>query len=344
MESKKNKLLRISIHLFFWLMVFIGFIIFYGQKNDSYFTILYQLIITMPVYISATYFTIYFIIPRFLLKKQYLKSIIYFIYTSLAAIFFEVVIIIYGMFIIIWPEESIFANMQPTYLDAYSLIAGIHFVIILAVAIKVLKLWYGSQNRYQLLEQKKVEAELQFLKSQMHPHFLFNTLNNLYALTLKKSDQAPDVVLKISSILDYILYQCNDRVDLEKEIKLIEDYIELEKLRCADRCDVSFEVSGDLRDVQIMPLVFLPFVENAFKHGVSKNSEQSFVKIFLGIEKSDVRFTIENSYKEIGEKKKPGIGIQNVKARLDAGYDKKYSMNIDEQNGTFCVDLVLEVG
>ena len=343
MKLNTNKLSRIALHIFFWVTVFLVFIIFYGQKKATYFTVFYQLIITMPVYISTTYFTIYFIIPRYLSRRQYLKSIIYFIYTSLAAIFLELIIIIYGMIIVVWNKGAFWERIRPSYVDAYSLIAGIHFVIILASAIKVLKLWYESQNRYKELERKKIEAELQFLKAQMHPHFLFNTLNNLYALTLKKSDQAPDVVLKISSILDYILYQCNgERVDLEKEIKLVKDYIELEKLRCGDRCDVNFSINGSVDSMQIMPLIFLPFVENAFKHGVAKNSEKSWIKIELNIAHRNIEFQISNSYKSEPDTTGSGIGLNNVKARLNAVYGNNYVLKIDNSDNIYSVDLTIK--
>ncbi|MBN2281646.1 MAG: histidine kinase [Candidatus Marinimicrobia bacterium] len=344
MRLKRKILKSVLVHLFFWLMVFLGLVLFYGQKKDNYLTVLYQLLITMPVYISATYFTIYYIVPRFLLTGQYLKSVIYFIYTSLTAVFLEMVVIIYGMFVLVWPEGSLWGRIRPTYIDAYSLIAGIHFIILLAVAIRVLRLWTESQNRYRLLEQKKIEAELQFLKAQMHPHFLFNTLNNLYALTLKKSDAAPDVVLKISSILDYILYQCNGEwVDLEKEIQLMQDYIDLEKLRCGDRCDVNLVVSGPVNQLRVMPLVFLPFVENAFKHGVANNQNRSWINIHLLAHPKRIEFKIENSLRREQRTGKEGIGLKNVKSRLKVVYKNKFDLFIKNTREVYSVDLILEI-
>ena len=150
---------------------------------------------------------------------------------------------------------------------------AIYPVTFVAVAIKLLKYWYANQQAQQVLTQQKLQAELKFLKTQIHPHFLFNTLNNLYALTLKKSERAPEMVLKLSELINYMLYECaSDDVPLTKEVKFIRNYGDIEKMRYGDKLDIDIRVTGDVNDRKIAPLVLLPFVENCFKHGASRRT------------------------------------------------------------------------
>ena len=180
--------LRILSHLLFWIIIHGLYTFLYGHRNAAYFSVLYLLICTSPVYLGATYFTLYFLIPQFLLTKRYRTYAIYFIYASLATIFLEIVILIYTAIIPQAPEGFWFRTVEPGSVDLFYLLAGIYGVVVLAAAIKLVKYSYESQRREQKLSREKLKAELKYLKSQIHPHFLFNTLNNLYALTLKKSE------------------------------------------------------------------------------------------------------------------------------------------------------------
>jgi LytS/YehU family sensor histidine kinase len=222
---------------------------------------------------------------------------------------------------------------------------GIYPVVIVAVAIKLLKYWYANKQAQQILTKEKLQAELNFLKTQIHPHFLFNTLNNLYALTLKKSDRAPDMVLKLSELINYMLYECtSDEVPLSKEVKFIRNYIDIEKMRYGDKLDVDIRVSGDINDRKIAPLMILPFVENCFKHGASENLQQSWVKITVDAPEEHIVVKVENSKaSENGHARNgsEGIGIQNVKRRLDLLYPEKYELKIINGEETFLVILTI---
>lgn len=216
-------------------------------------------------------------------------------------------------------------------------------VIFTAVAIKLLKYWYTNQKAQQILIQEKLAGELKFLKTQIHPHFLFNTLNNLYALTLKKSDKAPGTVLKLSELINYMLYECkSDDVVLSKEIKFIRNYVDIEKMRYGDKLDVDIRVSGEVGDRKIAPLIILPFVENCFKHGASEDLQQSWVKITIDSHADHIVIKVENS-KASDNGKQPirdeGIGIQNVKRRLDLLYPGKYELKIMNGEETFLIIL-----
>jgi LytS/YehU family sensor histidine kinase len=203
-----------------------------------------------------------------------------------------------------------------------------------------------DSRRFQM-ELKLKEAELKLLKAQVHPHFLFNTLNNLYGLTLEKSDEAPKLVLQLSEILDYILYRCNDKqVPLQEEINNLKNYIEIEKIRYSEKLELKTDFQKKVEPLKIAPLILLPFVENAFKHGVSNFPGVAFVTIKISLLEKTLIFTIKNSKNPLAKKTESysrGIGLVNVRKRLDLIYSGKYILSIDEQEDTFSVNLTLEL-
>jgi two-component system LytT family sensor kinase len=221
---------------------------------------------------------------------------------------------------------------------------AIYPVTFFAVAIKLLKYWYINQQQQQVLAQEKLQAELKFLKTQIHPHFLFNTLNNLYALTLKASPKAPETVLKLSELINYMLYECaGDEVLLSKEVKFIRNYIDIEKMRYGDKLDVDIRVHGETSDRKIPALILLPFVENCFKHGASETLQLSWVKITIDNQPNLIVIKVENNKNgENAVQKKEGIGIQNVKRRLDLLYNGKHELKIINGKETFLVILTIQ--
>lgn len=208
----------------------------------------------------------------------------------------------------------------------------------------VFKLYAEKQRLLKLNEQKKT-AELAALKNQLNPHFLFNTLNNLYALALKKSDDTPKVIQKLSEILDYILYRCNDEfVSLNKEIELIENYLSLEKIRYADRVKISFSknVTGQEK---VAPLLLLTFVENAFKHGVANEMNQANIDINISKKGEQLLFKVENSKPKAMEtkEKRESIGLTNIKKQLELLYPKAYDLIIENTTNSFSANLKLDI-
>lgn len=202
--------------------------------------------------------------------------------------------------------------------------------------------YYRNQKKYLELNEQKKTAELNALKNQLNPHFLFNTLNNLYALSIKKSDMAPEVISKLSDILDYMLYRCNDKyVSLSKEIELVENYIDLEKVRYGNRANVSFEIDVQ-EEVKIAPLILLSFVENAFKHGVSQEINVATIDISLKASADKISFSIKNSTPQVSSN--PGadgnsIGLENVRKQLELIYGDAYQLDTNKTQDTFHVQL-----
>jgi LytS/YehU family sensor histidine kinase len=192
---------------------------------------------------------------------------------------------------------------------------------------------------------KLKEAELKLLKGQIHPHFLFNTLNNLYSLSLEKSDRAPDLIIKLADMLSYIIYDCNsEKVPLSKEIDFINCFIELQKVRYED-CDISLKLKGELNNKQIPPMILHTFVDNSFKHGTDKDSGKPWIKISIASKDGFLFFTIINSIrvKDESTEKAAGIGIDNVKKRLNLLYPERHDLIINNSGDRYSVFLKLEL-
>jgi LytS/YehU family sensor histidine kinase len=221
---------------------------------------------------------------------------------------------------------------------------SVYTVVFAAIIIKLLKRNYQQEQEAKDLAKEKLDAELKFLKGQIHPHFLFNTLNNLYSITMQESPRASELVMKLSTFLDYMLYEANvARVPLRKEVEQMKNLIELERLRYGDRLQVAFSTRGDISNKYIPPLLMLPFVENAFKHGVSREVELSFISIDFHVKENRLVLRVENSKggkAPQNEDISKGIGLKNVRRRLELIYGpKKYELQVFDEEETFMIAL-----
>ncbi|MBK8278990.1 MAG: sensor histidine kinase [Saprospiraceae bacterium] len=220
--------------------------------------------------------------------------------------------------------------------------------LIFSTSGKIIVDWFKQQQTMRDLETQNMQSELKFLKAQINPHFLFNTLNSLYALTIKKSDQAPEIVIKLSEMMRYMLYECNERrVSLEKEVNYIQNYLDLEALRQSNLVDIDFKVNGKVDHLKIAPLVFIPFLENSFKHGVNHQLSDAYVYVTLNVSANKIDFIIENSKSSglpvILPKPQGGIGLINVRRRLELIYPGEHSIDIDDQHQAYTVHLSLNL-
>jgi len=204
--------------------------------------------------------------------------------------------------------------------------------------------YYQRQQNVLTLLAEKRSAELDALKSQLNPHFIFNTLNNIYALAIKRSDQTPEAIAKLSGILDYVLYRCNNEyVSLTDEVNMIEDYIALERLRFGDRLEVSF-INEVQKPVEIAPLLFLTLIENAFKHGASQALDVSTIDLSLSATDGHITFEVSNSMPATRAKNAdhaPGIGLKNLRRQLDLLYPNIHGLDIKESEQRFTACLVV---
>lgn len=223
-----------------------------------------------------------------------------------------------------------------------------HFFLVTAgAAVKLLLDYFRQQKRMADLAREKAEAELNFLKSQINPHFLFNSLNSVFFLIDKENKEAREALHKFSTMLRYQLYETNgSQIPIEKEINYLKDYVDLQKLRKEEGYEVQFQIGPGLSGYFIEPLILIPFVENAFKHISHHGHQTNFIHIKAVRVNGTMRFEVANSFEGKEEPREPysGIGLQNVKRRLDLLYPGQYSLGISRENGIFrvCLDLPVQ--
>lgn len=220
------------------------------------------------------------------------------------------------------------------------------FILTIAISIAIVmeKRWHQAVQKAAMAETDKANAELSFLKAQINPHFLFNTLNNIYSLAITKNENVADAILKLSNIMRYVTDDVNETyVSLESELNAVNDYISLQKLRLGKKANADFIVNGNIDNKKIAPLILIPFVENVFKHGLS-NAEESNIIIKLDAnEKSICFFTQNKLFATPRITERAGIGNANTKKRLDYIYPGKHQLDITAENGLFTVQLVLYI-
>ena len=337
-----NFLLKTTLHILFWIGVFFFYNYFLGFGSENVEYINRFSLFLMPVTISISYFFIYYLIPKYLFNKKEKLFILYTCYTLIISFFFISFSILFGL---VFSENLKKEGFTPITKGLMFVILGVYFIIFIVVIIGLLKHNYEENNRNDELKNKFLrtqlqlkEQELKFLKMQIHPHFLFNTLNTLYGFALKKSDDTPDMILKLSNLLDYILYQVEKpSVLLTDEIKHIDDYIALEKMRFQDSLKVSFSKEINQKNIQISPMLLLPFVENAFKHGAQINGVLN-IDMQLKTTNENFIFLIKNSSKKANSTQK-GIGLKNIQKRLKMQYQNSFDLVITSEENQFKVQL-----
>lgn len=340
-DGQENKWLRIGRHILFWAGHVFYHVATYGVYEDDTQRSFVILMLSLPGKLIMTYYLLYHLLPNFLLKKRYRQFFGYFLLMLFATGLLNRAISFFVVYPIYYPDAIPYGYWR---IKIFFEMTAINSIAAMAMVIKLLQYWYkNEQSRKQLAEQK-LAAELQLLKSQIHPHFLFNTLNNLYALTLENAKTAPQVVLKLSALINYMLYECNAPfVPLEKELKYIENYISLERLRYGSRLDLSVEIAGDTHQKLIAPLLLIPFIENSFKHGASQEAKSPWVHLNIWVNQHQLQLQLENSLPPKTTaplEYTKGIGLKNVKRRLELLYQGKYELTIREE-GSYLVNLKL---
>lgn len=336
---KKSKF-RFLIHFLVWIMLLLG--LTFPLKNESdYLSSFVEISVDAIFYLFIIYFNIFYLFPKYL-KGQTLGK--YAIFLVISVILITPVKGLAFYILNLADEDSrrqVLFNLHYTFLSAF-LVAGSSTVI------KILYEWVIYQRDKKKLEKENMQSELKFLKNQINPHFLFNTLNNIYALSLIKSEATPEVILKLSDLLRYMLYECNEpKVKLRNEISYMKNYLDLERLRQKPDVILEFKVEGEVKEQTITPLIFTPFLENAFKHGVNKVLENACVRVFLKVKKNKLKFIVENSKPEFTTNminiSQGGIGLANVKKRLEMLYSDNYSLEIENTMTYYKIELTLNL-
>ncbi|MDO9376678.1 MAG: histidine kinase [Bacteroidota bacterium] len=352
---------RWARHLSFWAAwwLFQGFLYsFISINNTTQFNLrlpasLAESLIYLIVHAFLSYSLMYFVVPRFLLKGRYWLTTVW-----VVILFLLTAALSAGLSVTIIPEVRM-AIIGQSYAEQYrtptlnihlALMAGLRGAITvggIAAAIKLMKLWYMKEQRNLQLQKENVAAQLQVLKAQVHPHFLFNTLNNIYAYTQTTSPVASSLVIGLSDMLRYMLYECNQPlVPLSKEIKMLRDYCSLEQVRYDQHLDLQVNIAGDKGEVMIAPLLLLPFMENAFKHGASHLLEAAWISLSINVEGDTLKMKLINS-KPIDTTTRndgsQGLGISNVQTRLNFLYPNRHELSITNEEELFIVNLTVKL-
>lgn len=326
------------IHVLFWL-VFMGVLILLDRNElDLMTNILSNLVLTI-FFAAIAYTNILYLIPHYLFTRKTFLYVVFLItgIVLITPVYISLQLLIYSHY----PDK---ANLY--YTNISSIILLEFFVAILSLLFAIIIDWMKKRSEVMELYTTNIETELNFLKTQINPHFLFNTLNSIYALALKKSDEAPDLILKLSEIMRYMLYDCNeDSVPLDQELSYLKNYLDLEKFRKGTNNEITFTVEGDPEGKSVAPLLFITFVENAFKHGVN-NVDKGYVRIHFRILEDQLHFEIENSVSpQIHLYKlhsgRGGIGLENVRRRLKLIHPGQHYLEITKNIDRFRVELTI---
>jgi len=346
-----KKGIHVLIHILAWL-VFLSFPFIFFPKTKAFLAaedmniFLYFIIPSSLASIGFFYLNFYFAIPRFYLKKKYLKYSLIILSCFAFAMFTGWLASIYeqsfqSISLPPLPSSSTKDNIPPPGKEFFHLGAtAFRFVniFVLSFALRIYSQW-------RLAEQEKVKFQLSFLQAQINPHFLFNILNSIYSLILNKSEHAADAVVKLSSIMRYVISEATQNtVPLYKEIKYVSDYFELQRLRLAENIKLEYHVVGESINKQITPLILLPFIENAFKHGVSME-EECEIKISITADVNMLKLVVLNKKLKLHhqEKDASGMGIENTMNRLQLLYPGRHKITIDDNPQFFIVELNIQL-
>lgn len=334
MKNFFNKTLTASWlqHLTFWVLSLYAIGSYFSISNelktiDFIYSFFFHIPLLWLVYINLRYH-----IPRFLLKGRYVLYLFLSVFNLAAAYFIHQVL--FDVIIPVLPTDFYLVSFT----DGSVLLAIFIIYLVLTTLLKLSKSWYELQQ----LEKEKLSLELNSLKMQINPHFLFNSLNSMYSLARKKSDKTPDAILRLSNLMRYMIYEVSEEVALSKEVDSIHDYLNLQKLRLEEDASISFNVEGKLEDRMIAPLLFFPLIENSFKHGLKGDKGSNFVDISLKNTTSELQFRVTNNKGAGGHSedgKYGGIGLNNVEKRLHLIYGERAQLEVTDTDKSFDVTI-----
>ena len=342
-NTKTRKWIAWGINIGFWVLLIVLFSVALYEDNkyplSGYWKHFLQIfmgvcLIMMP----GVYFNTMVLIPRFLARKKYL-------YYSLSVIVLAIVWAPLAFYLDNW-LDVIFFDHDEGELELSVYPKGPVIMLLVVGASTFVNLsyrWFFQLNKIVQLENEQLNTELVLLKNQINPHFFFNTLHNLYSLALVKSDDAPNVILKLSDMMRYTIYDCKEKqVLVSQEIDYLKNYISLQQIRLYERGIIEFNVDMDDQRATIAPLLLIVFLENAFKHGLETLTEGAYIKLNLKVGEHLIHFRLENNYDhEERNSSKGGVGLENVKRRLELLYGTQYQLDMQDTQEVFLVDLYI---
>jgi len=339
---------RILLHGTYWILNVLFFTVYFSSRNDfqDFSTMLLANLVYLPGGMLFAYFSIYYLLPKFFFEKRIG------LYIGLQTVFLLLYPVWSGLLTYYIADPYIWHSATHFKLANHLLTIMILVVGMVPIAsVKIAQRLIRDNAIKEALEKARIEAELKFkeaelklLKAQIQPHFLFNTLNNLYSLALTKSEKTPGVIITISDLLSYIIYDCTaEKVSLEKEINFIMNYIELERLRYDENLRLSLKISDNLTGKSIAPMILHPFVENSFKHGAGNDLGNPWISMDLSVSDGVLNLKLSNSKVFVADSAQWGLGIHNAKKRLELIYPGRHHLDIvnEEKVYSLTLDIIL---
>jgi two-component system, LytTR family, sensor histidine kinase AlgZ len=332
---------RVHRHFIYWTLYLLMWVCYWTILHYTFARNLFIMLVWLPLLLVYSYPLGYVVIPRLLLKSRYFVFGVFVIAWALlgwyANVYFR------GAIFIPLQEWIGFSEINRIAADPGSFLCMTTTAACLS-ATTLVKRWMQKQQEWMKAVKEKATAQMELLKAQLHPHFLFNTLNNIYAFALENSPKTPQMILKLSSLLSYMLYDCKaDEVLLEKEVEVMKHYMDLEKERYGERIEISVNIEGDICDKYITPLLILPFLENAFKHGTSEQLHMAWMSVDIAVEDYLLKCKVVNSKNESQSFQEDGVGISNLKKRLELLYQGQYDLKLADEGEFFAASLVLQL-
>ena len=349
MKQLLRKYLRdIIIHTAFWVGVWFFFVYFFSYNSENRQYIVWLSSGLLPITMISSYVMIYKIIPQYLLKKDYFRFGLYSFYNFVFSLY-SITLIILINFIVLNKMST--AGIPAMSRNVVFVVILVNLIILLVSAVSLINYNFKSISKNNELQNKILETQLYFkeqeinyLKKQIHPHFLFNTLNTIYGFAIKQSKDTPEIILKLSNLLDYILYQVSKpKVLLVEEVLHVKEYIELEKIRFKDTLKIDLEVSNVDENLEVAPMILIPFVENAFKHGTLKDGFLQ-IKMQINYHEKELSLKIGNTFiSDSTNIETGGIGLENIRRRLDLNYSNQYKLDTSLINDWYQVTLNIDL-
>ncbi len=343
-QTKTNAAFTLLVHILVWAVIFtLPFLMFLRNSSIPLHEHLAHQSVNVISLMLIFYLNFFWLIEKYMFNKKSAQYIAYNI----------IVVLLLGISVYIWKENHSFSVVKPERLlppppkipmfifrDILSLVIAIG----MSIAFKMTDKWYKTEAERQEAEQKRIAAELTNLRQQLNPHFLFNTLNNIYALVAISPEKAQEAILELSHLLRYVLYDNNEeRVSLKNEVNFIENYVKLMRLRLAPEIDLELTINVKSMEMKLPPLLFITLVENAFKHGIS-HTKKSFIDIEITEnDKKQLVCSVQNSYfpKDETDRSGSGIGLENLRRRLNILYPNKHILNCEQVGDSFIAELIL---
>lgn len=344
-----NKQFKFIGHLIFWLasITFLS-LIFYLYSHTFNAALIAKALITNLGFALAVYINLHVLIPKLLKQKSYVFYFFWLVVLLTSASLFIQLLIVYPLRNILDVSDQ-FSSISTNTHSAFFFATFLY--VLVSSFLKFIKDWLSMQDlNYKLakIEKQKLEAELSTLKGQLNPHFLFNSLNNIYSLSLISSEKVPELILKLSDLMRHIIYESRENyIELHKEIEFVDNFIALQKIRTSEKTKINYTKTGEIPSAKIAPLLFEPFIDNAFKHGLPGTEQDDFIDIHFDFNlPGTVIFIISNNYEdsELWNKAASGIGLENVKQRLQHLYHKnEYKFSVKKEDNIFTIELKLKL-